>query len=336
MKKVSTFLVAEVRLLVAKPHFLLVFLACIFIYSCNQNDEIVLQSFDAKSDNFNKEMFRIAMEKTSIKYIDYIKNRHFDDNFRTLMDSDVLIQNYINDVSEIISPPEFTYQAIPSYDWNNDNHTFAEELTFSEANLSFGLNRHIRTFENNVEDILLRYELGFIDDEQCKLALKNASEQESTSILNDFTLTPEEKELAGDIFLVASDMVDPVHLLLLEEGNPTNAFINGRLGRALGRILIGVVVTAIIVAVPVAAVAVAKAIATGVTLGTVKIGAATGIGKIVAASLTKGIAIGAKTKLSGALMTGLYAGFKNAGTNWDKEWKGLKDEVKYTVKVKFD
>lgn len=69
-------------------------------------------------------------------------------------------------------------------------------------------------------------------------------------------------------------------------------------------------------------------------LQTVKLGAVQGVGKIAAASLTKGLAVKGTTKISAALVTGLYVGVKSAVEKRDTEWKGWKEETKTLVKIK--
>ncbi|MCH7397330.1 hypothetical protein MM236_04990 [Belliella sp. DSM 107340] len=309
----------------------------LFFASCQElKEEPLAKEPESLEQKFDRLKFLSAVNKATNIYQEEARNSKKGKNFRSIYDSENRVERYIGDIADALETPNFSYNVVSGNSWDApiQGNSNIEEYTFDQSDLPINVRRHVIAYENKIDNILSRYENNQINDNQLINEIKSASTVEGNLSKNDPSLTLEDREALSEIFYSTSEMALPIHELLLLEGNPTNAFFKSRLGRAFGRILLAVVATAVVVAVPVAAVAVAKTLVTGMTLSTVKIGVAQGIGKIVAASLTKGVAIGGATKVSGALLTGLYAGVKSAGEKWDTEWKGIKEETKALVKIK--
>jgi hypothetical protein len=308
----------------------------LFFSSCQELEDQPLAEVEIKEEKFDRFKFLDAVNLATKVYQEEVSNSKKGKNFRSIYEDEQRIDKYIGDIAGALETPTFNYNVIPGDSWDQPitGVNNPKEYEFTQNDLPINLRRHVIAYENKIDNILTRYENNQLSEDQLINEVKIASRAEGNLSEVDPSLTVEERKNLADIFHSSSDLALPIHQLLHLEGGPTNRFFKTRFGKAFGRILLAVVATAIIVAVPVAAVAAGKAWVTGMSLTSVKIGAVQGVGKIVAASLTKGLAVKGTGKISAALLTGLSVGVKSAAEKWDTEWKGWEEETKTLVKIK--
>jgi hypothetical protein len=245
---------------------------------------------------------------------------------------------FMLDVSDQVNNGDFAYTPVPTTSWDDpllgNNLAMETEHQFTTEDLSVPVRGHLTQFESRIEAIVTQYENGIITEEEGIARMKSECSQTGNSVVNNPMLTELERNATAESFYMMDELTMPltnyVEDYAVANGLSEARFFR-RLVRAIARVVVAVVVTAVIIAVPVVAVAVAKAAITGVALSAVKIGAAKGIGAIMKASIIKGKIGGISTY--SPILTGMYAGLKNAEKNWDKPWQGASEFV-FGYKVK--
>jgi hypothetical protein len=297
----------------------------LFLGSCQEIEEIPIVLKDSLEVKFDRLMFLRAVNKATAVYVEEARNPKSSKNLRSITENEQNMERYIGDIANALESQNFSYNVVSGNTWDQPiiGNSNSEQYSFDYNDLPLNVSKHLKAFESNVDEILLRYENHQIDDSQLVNELKAVSNLEGHLSQTDASLSFEDREALAEIFYSTGEFAQPIRELLLVEVVHSNAFFKGRFGRAFLRVMLGVVATAIIVAVPVAAIAFAK-LTLGASASTLKLGVAKGVFKGVASALTKGVTIG-KYKISAALVTGLHAGLKNANKNWDKEWQGIRE-----------
>jgi len=251
-------------------------------------------------------------------------------NRRELLNS----ESFMLDVASRINSEEFTFTPIQTANWNEpvfDNQFGLDtEYEFTVDDLSVPVRNHLNQFTNRLDVIANQHEDGLMTEEQAIELVKAECKLAGNNAFTNSAFTEMERNAMAEVFYLTEELSLPlanyVEEYALANGLAERGFFR-RLGRAFLRVVVAVAVTAAIIAVPVAAVVGVKALAGA----TIKIGAVKGFGSIMKASVIKGKIGGIKTY--SPILSGMYAGIKNAEKNWDKPWQGL-PEFTFGYKVK--
>ncbi|MFC0263089.1 hypothetical protein [Fontibacter flavus] len=313
---------------------LLIILTILFCSSCVNDSADLNKISKVDKEYFSKEQISIFIKSTRA----ILENANRKINSKNLSFNQQSTDEYLEEIAWAISNPDFNFQFIDNSIFHSFEHDLAlgltEELEFSMTDLSHKTNTYLLSFQNQIQEIMLSYENGFISETQMKNQVKTLSQQQRNSVLLDNQLSENKKIAISETFQTIDELTFEISELTKQgiyENDMSNAFFRGRFARALARVVIGMVVTAVVVAVPVAAVAISKAALSGMTISSIKIGAIKGVGSIIKSAVWTG-KIGS-VSLAAPLLTGMGASIKHAAKSYDKDWQGW-EELSWGIKVK--